>query len=109
MAIKIKTARTLDRGNKAYKITKIEALTFEELPSKYTLLEGAVYLTSKKTLVRQKNGCFRALLKRGSIFRASEFTEALEKIREAGKMLAEINKQLALENAGWEGEETFVI
>jgi hypothetical protein len=109
MSIKIEVKRILDRGDKVYEVKKIEALTFDELPSRYTSLDNtALYL--KETALCFA-GCYeKKLISEGCVYTLDEFTEALEAIKKAGKMLADINKQLAVENAGWEGvEETFII
>jgi hypothetical protein len=53
--------------------------------------------------------CGSRFLAVGDILREDDFRDALTRIREAGKLLAEVNEELRMANENWKGEETFVI
>ena len=126
MKIKIETEKSLDRGKKVFTLKNVELLPEKELPTKYTEGMPAVYLeivSSYSVPVRtittisnlHKKGQDNDLYKQiesfweGRTYTPEDMEYLLERCREGASRLHEINSQLAVENAGWEGIETLII
>ena len=108
--IKIRTKKILVRGEKRIEVTGLEALKKAELPQRYIYHPNSVrwdisLCTGKPVL----SGSAIYVLKVGESYSPEKFEERIEEIKAAGELLRDINKQLAIENAGWEGEETYII
>ena len=109
MRIKIETKEVLVRGEKSFKILKIEALDLGELPVRYTAMEGAIYLAGKERLLLKNSGCYKKVLSKGQTIDLHGFEEIWSRIKFAGEMLKKTKKLLRSENEGWgETEKTFV-
>jgi len=111
--IKIKTEKCLVRGEKCRKVIDIECLSGENLPKQYTSGRGPgnEYIWKDGRDLYSNTTGYHAefFLGKEATYPQAEFDQKLEFIRKCGDRLREINSQLAKENAGWEGVETFVI
>ena len=109
--ITIKTEKIVVRCEQKRKITGIDLLEKDDLPTEYT--EGECVWQDDGDLDLNKStgkenyylSCKNSL----NIISDKELQKRLATIRRCGTRLQEINARLAKENADWHGEETFVI
>lgn len=106
-SLTIKTRKSIVRGVKYREIIGFQSYKMDELPKEYT--DGrSVYIHpdyNETTLYCNHSNNIRI----GQKIHEDDFAALLESLRECGERLTEINKRLKTENAGWEGEETFII
>lgn len=109
MSIEISAKKVIVRGEKRWEITKATALRDTELPSRYI----GTFTGTKPCVIGMIDGGIKTALGwrivEGFYFTSEQFAERIEYCRQAGERLKAIKAELAKENAGWEGEHTFII
>lgn len=103
--IKITAEKVIVRGERHIKVTEIEAMSYQELPSAYTAKDGSVWKEGKWLAVKHNDG-FIGIAGKGyesMTYPEKQFNEKMETVRAAGKMLGEINAKLAEKNKDWHG------
>lgn len=108
----IKTKKEVNSyGQEGRTIVKLRGLPSKKLPDMYKNATGSI------KYVKEPNGdsafyrCtpFRLVLKEGEFYVEEDFQVSLEIIKNAGNLLADINKELKKKREQWQGEEEFVI
>ena len=116
MSIEIKIKMIVIKGEQKIKILKIKALPKDDLPARY--LEGeCVFSNADGRRLAYKHADDNLgesfenseFLIEGEILSKKTFTLCFNLIEDCGARLQKINAELKKENAGWHGEETFVI
>ena len=116
--IRIEAVREINgKGEMGYRITKIQALTAEDLPSLYmdndiaTIL-GTGWTNPDVRLYLKNNGGNTFFSGRKYIFQTFYTCEDMKKInahiKTAGEHLADVNAHLAKEREAWHGKVTFI-
>jgi len=110
MAIVIKTKREVDSsGTRGYKVLKIEALKFGDLPKLYCDGYPSVWKISlSPELTIRVNEETTLCLYENTFYTEEKMAERNTIIMEAGQRLHDINKHLARERAKWRGTVTFI-
>lgn len=93
------------RGEKYVEITGLYGFkTSDELPRAYIMSLESVYLSDyNKSRLNKYNGA--SFVEVGTKYKAHDYNTILDTLKIAAQKLHEINKKLAIENAGWEGVE----
>lgn len=109
--ITLKIKKIVVRGERMIKILDVKALTEGELPLRYVQIadlqnDAYAYMRSEYKQLYVARHQWAHTLYLGEVLTESKFTEIVKLLRKCGERLREINRQLAIDNAGWHGEET---
>lgn len=105
--IKLKFKKILRKGVKKCEYLSCEALSSDDLPEKYLSDTPNCYKLHNTLIINTSDNTVQ--MSPGSRYEPAYIKKLIDRIKECGKRLHEINQQLKIENAGWEGEETFCI
>jgi hypothetical protein len=111
MSIIIKVEKiVLDDNNKYFKVIGLEALKSNDLPEAYTNRSTKnIYLSYNEDSFYTSFKDMGRILSIGSFYHKEDFYKKLEFIKEAGKNLARIKKEIKEKKKSWKGEFAFVI
>lgn len=107
--------KIIDKGDQRLRVVEISMLEHDQLPRNYTGVGESVSLNDNSynpyvKYQREFDNDFDIFWLRVSIdYSPEEIQEKIETIRRCGRRLAEINRLLAIKNAGWSGTETITI
>lgn len=104
MAMKIKYEKIMDNGDRKIKLTGFKGIkTWDELPREYRTNGVRVYDRNNILVMNTSTGYFSGQYGIDSTFTPEDFGALICELKAAGHRLAEINKRIKADAAGWEG------
>lgn len=105
--IKVTFKKVLRKGEKRCEYVSCEALCSDDLPERYLSKTPNCYKLHSTLVINTEHNTVQLSPK--DRFDPAHTQMLLNTIRKCGKRLHEINKELEVENEGWEGEYTVCI
>ncbi len=104
--IVIKTEKIVDQGRQMYKVIRIKALNYNQLPSIYFTKGPYCYKRDNELCIFNKVAMG---VVEGCQYSKTDMDDFIEIVKKCGDRLMKINQELKEANKDWHGEEIFTI
>lgn len=104
MAMKIEYVKIMDNGDRKIKLTGFKGIkTWDELPREYLTSGVRVYDRDNTLVLNASTSYFTGRYSINRTFTPEDFGAFICELKAAGHRLAEINKRIKADAAGWDG------